>query len=164
MKILALLTAFAFMLSAFPVCAQQTGSAAADEKDIGVVIESFRTAIITKDKEALLKLPASETISFLSSVDTGTLANARVERPLVKRMTIGSYAEFVAEVTSGTDRLEEKFSNIVIHADGSVATIWFDYSFEVNGEETNFGHETWAMVNTDNGWKIGSIIYSSTDK
>ena len=38
--------------------------------------------------------------------------------------------------------------------------MWFDYSFHAGGRETNHGREAWQLVNTDDGWKIISVIYS----
>ena len=143
--------------------AAPTESGSEATKAIASVIETFRTAIIAKDGAALMKLPATDTISFLQSTDDDTIARARRRSPAATRMFASSYPAFVRDITSGSARMEEKFANIVIHADGIVGTVWFDYTFEEGGKVTNFGHETWGMVRTDQGWKIGSIVYSSTD-
>lgn len=133
---------------------------AGDEAAIRAVIETFRTAIIAKDRAALVGLPASDGISFLSAIDPVTLARVRQRRPDAKRLQVGSYGEFVAEITTSKVPQEETFSNIRIHSDGSVASVTFDYDFRENGVVTNSGLESWGMVHGDDGWKIASIVYS----
>jgi hypothetical protein len=52
-------------------------------------------------------------------------------------------------------------SRLVIHADGTIAAVYFDFVFNVDGKANNRGSETWQLVKADNGWRIASIIYSS---
>ncbi|MBN8816790.1 MAG: nuclear transport factor 2 family protein [Sphingomonas sp.] len=136
------------------------GNADPDLAGIRGVIDTFRVAIIAKDKAALERLPATDTISFIASIDPPTLARLRQRRPDAKRIFPSSYAEFVKGVVTDPTRQEEKFSNIRIHSDWAVATVWFDYSFLENGKVSNWGHESWGLVRTDDGWRISSIIYS----
>ena len=153
---LAIHLAAVLLLAAVAPVQAQTG----DEAEIRAVIETFRTAIIAKDKAALDRLPASDGISFVSAIDPATLARVRQRRPEAKRLQIGSYAEFVAEITTSKVMQEEIFSNITIRSDGSVAAVTFDYDFRENGVVTNSGLESWGLVHGDDGWKIASIIYS----
>lgn len=155
---LAIRLGVALLLAVVTPAQAQTG----DEAAIRAVIETFRTAIIAKDKVALNRLPASDGISFLSAIDPATLARVRQRRPEAKRLQIGSYAEFVAEITTSKVAQEEIFSNITIRSDGSVAAVTFDYDFRENGVVTNSGLESWGMVHGDDGWKIASIIYSAS--
>jgi hypothetical protein len=133
-----------------------------DVAGIKSVIETFRAAILTKDKSALESLPASENIMFVPAYDADTLAGIRTVRPTVKRSDASSYARFVKGVVTNPAQLEEKFFNIKIHSDGSIATVWFDYSFIENGNVTNWGHESWGLIHTDGGWRISSIVFSIT--
>jgi len=47
-----------------------------------------------------------------------------------------------------------------IDTNGTVASVWFDFDFLVDGKVTNQGSETWQLVRTDDGWKINAMLYS----
>jgi hypothetical protein len=98
---------------------------AASRAQIQQVVDTFRAAIIAKDKA-----------------------------------TLGSYQEFVDSVGASRQRLEERFSNLHIDTDGAVASVYFDYVFLTDNNETNRGSETWQLVNTGDGWKISALSYS----
>ena len=93
-------------------------------------------------------------------MDAASLVTIRAKNPKETRASPGSYAGFVDSIVSSTDHDEEKFSNITIHTDGTIANVYFDYTFSVDGKNTNGARETWGLVNTDDGWKITSIIWS----
>ena len=137
-------------------------AAAQDDDDAAIraVIEDFRTAIIAKDGAALARLSVNDDISFIYAVEEKTLATVRRRRPEALRAVAGTYAAFVAEIASSKVMQEETFSNIRIISDGSIASVTFDYDFRENGVVTNLGLESWGMVHSDEGWKIGSILYS----
>ena len=131
-----------------------------DDAAIRDVIETFRTAIIAKDGAALARLPFNPNISFVYAVEEKTLANLRKRRREARRAVAGSYGEFVAEIVSNKAMQEERFSNIRIISDGSIASVTFDYDFREDGVVTNSGLESCGMVHADDGWKISSISYS----
>jgi len=135
----------------------------ASKREISRMIETFRTAIVAKDRAGLSGLPFGEHITFASVKDAADLAFRRKEHPEVQKAKPGSYADFVDYIVSSKERDEEKFSNIRIRTDGSIADVYFDYSFSVDGSVTNRGHETWGLVDTDQGWKISSIIWSVSE-
>ena len=74
----------------------------------------------------------------------------------------GTYPAFVDDIVSSKTRSEETFDEIEIRCDGSFATVYFSYRFKEDGIVTNWGHESWGLVATDEGWKISSINYSLT--
>jgi len=55
---------------------------------------------------------------------------------------------------------EDKFDNIQIIEDGTVASVVMDYSFWANGSMTNWGNKNLLLVKKDGKWKITSVIYS----
>jgi hypothetical protein len=130
------------------------------KKQIGQVLEEFRAAIVAKDRESLTKLAFSGTIPCVPVLDAASLVNSRAKNPRETRASLGSYAEFVDSIVLSTEQDQENFSNITILTDGTIANVYFEYTFSVDGKVTNGGHETWALVNTDDGWKITSIIWS----
>ncbi|CAN5193831.1 hypothetical protein BH09PSE2_BH09PSE2_19600 [soil metagenome] len=152
------------LAGAHPATAAEGAAPVSAQSDAGIraVIEAFRGGIIAKDKAALNRLPVIPGITLLASVDPETLARTRLRRPGAKRLVPGTYPEFVDQITAAGPQSEETFSDISIRADGAIATVYFSYTFQEDGVVTNWGHESWGLVVTDDGWKISSIVYSIT--
>ncbi|GAB4453481.1 MAG: hypothetical protein Fur0028_08930 [Bacteroidales bacterium] len=70
-----------------------------------------------------------------------------------------SYKRFFKNI-SDNNSYEEKFYNIHIVEDGSIANVSFDYSFWKNNNKQNWGRESWGLIKTGNQWKICSVIFS----
>jgi hypothetical protein len=68
--------------------------------------------------------------------------------------------EFIESIANDKSDSQERFSNIRINGDGAVASVYFDFVFESDGNPENIGSESWLLVRTDKGWKISSIVYS----
>ena len=45
--------------------------------------------------------------------------------------------------------------------DGTIASVYFDFAFVIDGKPENQGRETWQLVKASDGWKIVAITYSS---
>lgn len=56
---------------------------------------------------------------------------------------------------------DPEHSNIVIHRDGTIAAVYFDFVFKSDGKINNAGSETWQLVKAADGWRIAAICYSS---
>ncbi len=54
----------------------------------------------------------------------------------------------------------QEFWNVDITVDGTIAVMNADFNFFVGGERTNWGTESWHLVNTLDGWKILAITFS----
>lgn len=148
------------LVSLTPSTAKVAAASSSDDRAIRAVIEAFRVGIIERDKAALNRLPVSADITFVASIDPVTLARLRTRRAEAKRLIPGTYPAFVEDIVSSKTRSEETFDKISVRSDGSVATVYFRYTFKEYGTMTNWGHESWSLVATDAGWKISSIIYS----
>jgi len=55
---------------------------------------------------------------------------------------------------------EERILDYKIEIDGSLATVWTPYQFYVNGELSHCGANAFTLVQTNDGWKIYSVIDS----
>ena len=76
----------------------------------------------------------------------------------------GGYSSFAQLLGSSKESLEEKFYNVNVTQDGSVAWVMFDYQFLRSGTVSNHGVETWQMFKPDGKtWKIASVFWSSHD-
>jgi len=133
---------------------------ASDDRAVREVLDAFAAAIVAKDRSAFARLVLTNPITFASALDARTLADVRRRRADAVGFEIGSWSAFVEFVATSPDRLEERFSNVVIQGDGTIATLYFDYAFVENGLVTNDGHESWGLLKTGDGWKIASVIWS----
>jgi ketosteroid isomerase-like protein len=144
--------------------AQQSQSSANGKQDIERVIETFRTSIINKDKDAFLKLLLREDIPWIgvNSDAAVKLIAARINNNKApdKLSSRGSARSFIEDIVSAKDRREETFDNVRIESDGEVAQVWFDYSYNIGSYKANWGKESWQLVRTGDGWKIVSVIWS----
>lgn len=57
--------------------------------------------------------------------------------------------------------LDPQHSNVQIHTDGTIASVYLNFVFVIHGKPENQGSETWQLVKASNGWKIAAITYSS---
>lgn len=134
------------------------------EAEVRAVVESFHSSIIAKDKPRFLSLFHGMAIPWLAVLEDGTLAKMRKRQPETpKADPIGTPGpdDFIDFVMKSPLPVEEKFSNLRITTDGLIASVFFDYSFHQGDYKSNWGSEAWHLVNTEKGWKINSVIYSS---
>jgi len=75
-----------------------------------------------------------------------------------------NYRQFIRFVASTKEKAEEKYSNVTIWNDNTVATVFFNYSFWIGGKETNWGIETWQLLFNGKEWKILSAVFSANDE
>jgi hypothetical protein len=130
------------------------------KQQIQQVVQDFQTGIIKKDRALLTGLfyPASNS---WFGVSTSPAYQALLQKfPGATRVRSGNYMEFIGFVTGNPDPQEEKFSNVQIHTDGNIAAVYFDFVYLDKGQLNNKGSETWQLLNTADGWKINSIIYT----
>ena len=124
------------------------------------IVQQFQANIINKDAAALGALFLPEHNSWLMVLDDDSYASAKKKKPDVRKVFPSTYGEFVAFVGSSKKAIEEKFSNVKIETNGSVASVYFDFVFMQDGTASNRGSESWHLVKTQDGWKISSMIYS----
>jgi hypothetical protein len=137
------------------------------KKQIREVIEIFRTSIIEKDKAKFLKIIYNESIPWIGVYDAQTISRVREgsaadNKP--SRLVVSTVKEFIDGILKNPAKLEEQFSNIRITTGGSIASVVFDYRMVQDGvvANANYAEEAWQLVNTDDGWKINSVIYTMT--
>ena len=131
-----------------------------DTAAIRKILNSFTQAIIKKDSATLASLFANTPIAFLSVRGAETVAWLKKKDPSTPFIQIRNYKDFIAYVAQTKDRLEEKFYNVRIRTDGSVASLSFDYSFWSNNKKSNWGEENWELIYNGTDWKIAGIFWS----
>jgi hypothetical protein len=133
------------------------------EHDLNKLVETFRTAIIRKDKAAFLDLFADAPIKWQPVDSDARLAQSRSAGRSVAKVVsdpANGPLSFIDNIVGSSDGHEETFENIQIQNDNDIASITFDFSYRVNGKPITVGKESWHVVRSDEGWKIISVIYS----
>lgn len=145
-----------------PKVATKVGAnAAADVAAIHAVVEQFKAAIIARDGKALGKLFLQSHNSWLSVASEAEWAKAKARNPQAPKVFPSSWKEFADFVQTADKPVEERFYNVRIDTNGTVASVWFDFDFLIDGKVNNRGSESWQMVRAEDGWKISSMLYSA---
>jgi hypothetical protein len=123
-------------------------------------MKQYHAAILAHDGTALSGLFLPDASLWLSVLTDSAYARARAKSPAPK-VRVSSYREFAKLVSTTPKSFNPEHSNVVIHTDGTIAAVYFDFVFNVDGKANNRGSETWQLVKAADGWRIASIIYSS---
>jgi ketosteroid isomerase-like protein len=134
---------------------------AADADAIRQVVQQFQSAIVARDGKTLGSLFVQDGGSWLSVLDDAAYADAKAHDPAAKKLMPSTWQKFADFVQHSAKPIEERFHDVRIDTNGTVASVWFDFDFLVDGKVTNRGSETWQLVRTDDGWKIQAMLYSA---
>ena len=123
---------------------------AASRAQIQQVVDQFKAAIKAHDGEGIRKLflPGS---SWLQGLDEASWGKVKGKKPEARQFMPGDYQKFSQFVAAATKPVEETFDNVRIETDGTIGTVYFDYTFLDAGKLTNHGNETWQLVRTPEG-------------
>jgi hypothetical protein len=148
--------ALLFLICHLPACAiwhgpQETARNAASEDEISVVraAQSMFDAMATRDTAFLNKLIAPEAILFSS--DEG-------QQPPV--LIVRTAKEFVTSIADSKNILVERIRSPQVQIDGSVATLWAPYTFQIGNRLTHCGYDSLQFVRRDGEWRVAAISYT----
>ncbi|WEN15761.1 hypothetical protein PY254_03555 [Rhodanobacter sp. AS-Z3] len=141
--------------------AARTSDASTAQAQIEQVVQRFQAAIIAHDKTSLEAMFVAEGGSWFEVLGEDAYKQIKAKKPELERVHADNYHHFAAFVGDSKQRIEEKFSHVRIQTDDAIASVYFDFSFLVDGKVNNVGSETWQMVHTTDGWKISAMAYSS---
>jgi len=132
----------------------------ANKKEIIDLINVYSESVIKKDSVAFYNLFNPGTITWCASVKERSQAK-EIEKGAKARDSYftGSYQGFMRGLYK-YESTEDKFDNIKITEDGTVASVTMDYSFWANNKMTNWGGKYLTLIKRDGKWKITSVIYS----
>jgi hypothetical protein len=136
------------------------GTHEADVAAIRQVVEQFRTAIIAHDGKTLGELFLQDHDSWLSVADEPTWAAVKARHPAARKVLPSTWQKFAEFVQTASKPVEERFYGVRVETNGTVASVWFDFDFLMDGQVTNRGSESWQLVRAQDGWKISSMLYS----
>jgi len=125
------------------------------------VMKQYHAAILAHDGTALSALFLPDANLWLNVLTDSAYARAQVKSPTARKIRVSNYQDFAKLVSTTPKSFDPEHSNLVMHTDGTIAAVYFDFVFNVDGKANNRGSETWQLVKTTDGWRIASIVYSS---
>jgi len=144
------------LLPALPCAATDSPKA-----EIGKVIEQFQAALKAHDAKGVSALFLDENVSWYTAMGEASFTKVKAKHPDAMPYRAGALKAFTDVIGSGKVAVEERFHDVRIDTDGTVASVYFDFDFLANGDVDNRGAETWQMIRTPAGWKIVAMLYSS---
>jgi ketosteroid isomerase-like protein len=99
--------------------------------------------------------------TWFNVLSDAAYAQLHARNPAALKVRHSSFQEFANFVSSSHAALDPQHSNIQIHTDGTIASVYFNFVFVIDGKPENQGSETWQLVKASDGWKIAAITYSS---
>lgn len=125
------------------------------------IMQQYHDAVVGRNGDAFSALFLPDANIWLSVLTDSAYDRAQAKGAKDPKVRVGSYRDFAKVVSSTPKAFDPEHSNVVIHTDGAIAAVYFDYVFNIDGKPENRGSETWQLVKTVDGWRIASIIYSS---
>ena len=139
--------------------AQQTSD---NVKEISLLIKSYSQSVVERDSVRFYGLFNNGLVTWCAALkDSSRAAEVRKKgaEKAGSNYFSGSYKGFM-QALFRYQSTEDKFDNIRIASDGTVAAVAMDYSFWANGKMTNWGSKYLTVIKRDNIWQITSVIYS----
>ena len=156
------LPAAAILVVALLLSTESTqASTAQDTVDIHHVMDAFHEAVNAHDGSRLAALFIPEGSTWLNVLSDDAYARAKAKAPDVAKIRLGGYKKFAEFVSTSKASLDPRHSNVKIQSDGTIASVYFDFVFLIDGKKENQGSETWQLVKGAEGWRIAAITYSS---
>jgi ketosteroid isomerase-like protein len=147
------------LLTVQQVFAQQ---AADNKKEITDIITKYTQSVIAKDSVTFYSLFNDGPVIWCGAVKDRSQAKETEKRGAKAARSnyfSASYKGFLRALFRYKST-EDKFDNIRITEDGTVASVTMDYSFWADGRMTNWGGKYLGLIKRDGKWKITSVIYS----
>lgn len=136
-------------------------STAADTVDVQHVIDAYHEAVLTHDGSRLERLFIPQGSTWLNVLSDDAYARAKAKSPDAQKIRVGSYTDFAKVVSTSKASFNPTHTHLQQNSDGTIASVYFDFVFLVDGKEQNRGSETWVLVKGTDGWRIAAITYSS---
>ena len=136
-------------------------STATDTVDVQHVIDAYHEAVLNHDGARLASLFIPQGSTWLNVLSDDAYARAKAKSPNAQKIRVGSYTDFAKLVSTSKASFNPTHTHLQENSDGTIASVYFDFVFLVDGKEENRGSETWVLVKGTDGWRIAAITYSS---
>ena len=148
-----------FLIAAQNSYAQQNTD---NHKEITALINNYSKSVIERDSTEFYSLFNDDTVTWCAALKDKSQAK-EIEKSGIKSARSnyfsGSYQAFIRSLFRYRST-EDKFDNIKIIEDGTVASVSMDYSFWADNKMTNWGGKYLLLIKRGGKWKITSVIYS----
>jgi hypothetical protein len=134
---------------------------ASDTVDVQHVINAYHEAVLAHDGSRLSNLFLPQGSLWLNVLSDDAYAHVKAKSPDAVKIRIGSYTDFAKAVSNSKASFNPTHTHLQLNSDGTVASVYFDFVFLVDGKEENRGSETWVLVKSTDGWRIAAVTYSS---
>jgi ketosteroid isomerase-like protein len=159
-----LIVIVSLLLSQVGVGQNVQNQTAQDTVDVAHVMDAFHEAVVKHDAERLSALFLPEGSTWVKVLTDEAYARMRAMRPEQAKIQASSYKDFAKFVSGSKANLDPQHTHVQIHTDGTIASVYFDFVFFIDGKAENRGSETWQLVKGADGWRIVAITYSSDPK
>jgi len=140
---------------------QSAGTSASATAEIEHLMGDFHQAVASHDGARVSSMFIDEGSTWFNVLSDAAYAQLRAKNPAALKVRHSSFQEFAKFVSTSHAALDPQHSNVQIHTDGTIASVYFNFVFVIDGKPENQGSETWQLVKASGGWKIAAITYSS---
>lgn len=132
-----------------------------NKAQINSLIEKYSRSVIEKDSIVFYDLFNTDNVTWCGAITERSQAKEIEKKGVASERAYfsGSYKGFLRGLFH-YQFTEDKFDNIAITEDGTVASVTMDYSFWANNKMTNWGEKYLTLIKRNGKWKITSVIYS----
>jgi hypothetical protein len=126
------------------------------------IIANFSKAVEEKNAERFKSLFLNENVSWLVIVSTQDIHGFYKNEKNHKKVNLHEIVPFTNWLEKTKESTRVVFSNCKTSGDTDVMVTDCEYAFYLDGVKTNYGRECFTLVNTESGWRISGIAFSST--
>ena len=153
-----------FVLIVFLTTIQQSNAQQKtdDKQEINAILNKYMKSVAERDSATFYDLFNDGTVTWCAAIKDHSQAK-EIETKGADKARSGYFARTYKDFFEGLAKYqatEDKFDNINIIEDGTVASVTMDYSFWANNKMTNWGSKYLTLIKRDGRWRITSVIYS----
>ena len=147
--------------ASFAQSALHAESNKADTVDVQHVIDAYHEAVLTHDGSRLAHLFIPQGSMWLNVLSDDAYARAKEKSPDAVKIRVGSYTDFAKMVSTSKAGFNPTHTHLQENSDGTIASVYFDCVFLIDGKPSNRVSETWVLVKGSDGLRIAAITFSS---
>jgi hypothetical protein len=132
-----------------------------DTVDVRHLMDAYHEAVVTHDGDRLAALFLPQGGTWLNVLSDQAYAAAKAKSPDAVKVRVGSFADFARLVSTAKSSFNPTHGEVKLSSDGTIASVYFDFVFFIDGKEQNRGSESWQLVKGSDGWRIAALTYSS---
>ncbi len=129
--------------SALAICFLSVAQAASDDQSPAAAVQRLFDAMSAHDADAARALFLPEAMLFSVRADGTAVATP--------------HEKWVERLGASKDAWLERIWNTKQFEHGSIAIVWADYDFHLNGKFSHCGIDSFNLLKTAGGWKIAAV-------